>query len=131
MLLQEQDRYQAKEQEIALAEQAERLVQLEQQGRDLRAELNVKEQAFQQAKVKQQQAEEQLQGAQEEYAVEEAKEPERQQILQQEMQLQALLPKFEAYENNVQQLQIAEQYVETAKRAVTDNLMLLEKNKSN
>ncbi|MGY4797469.1 SbcC/MukB-like Walker B domain-containing protein [Lysinibacillus fusiformis] len=127
MLLQEQDRYQAKEQEIALAEQAERLVQLEQQGRDLRAELNVKEQAFQQAKVKQQQAEEQLQCAQEEYAVEEAKEPERQQILQQEMQLQALLPKFEAYENNIQQLQIAEQYAETAKRAVTDNLMLLEK----
>ncbi|HBT72223.1 MAG TPA: SMC family ATPase [Lysinibacillus sp.] len=127
MLLQEQDAYSAKEQEIVLAEQAERLVLLEQQCIDLRAELNVKEQAFQQAQVKHQQTEEQLQRAQEKYRVEEAKEPERQQILQQELQLLASLPKFEAYENNVQQLQIAEQYVETAKMAVADNLTLLEK----
>lgn len=127
MLLQEQDAYRAKEQEIVLAEQAERLVLLEQQCIDLRAELNVKEQAFQQAQVKHQQTEEQLQRAQEKYRVEEAKEPERQQILQQELQLLASLPKFEAYENNVQQLQIAEQYVETAKMAVADNLTLLEK----
>ncbi|WCH47242.1 AAA family ATPase [Lysinibacillus sp. OF-1] len=127
MLLQEQDVYRAKEQEIVLAEQAERLMLLEQQCIDLRAELNVKEQAFQQAQVKHQQTEEQLQRAQEKYRVEEAKEPERQQILQQELQLLASLPKFEAYENNVQQLQIAEQYVETAKMAVADNLTLLEK----
>ncbi len=127
MLLQEQDSYSAKEQEIVLAEQAERLVLLEQQCIDLRAELNVKEQAFQQAQVKHQQTEEQLQRAQEKYRVEEAKEPERQQILQQELQLLASLPKCEAYENNVQQLQIAEQYVETAKMAVADNLTLLEK----
>ncbi|WP_342544316.1 SMC family ATPase [Lysinibacillus sp. FSL W7-1291] len=127
MLLQEQDAYSAKEQEIVLAEQAERLVLLEQQCIDLRAELNVKEQAFQQAQVKHQQTEEQLQRAQEKYRVEEAKEPERQQILQQELQLLASLPKCEAYENNVQQLQIAEQYVETAKMAVADNLTLLEK----
>lgn len=127
MLLQEQDVYRAKEQEIVLAEQAERLVLLEQQCIDLRAELNVKEQAFQQAQVNHQQTEEQLQRAQEKYRVEEAKEPERQQILQQELQLLASLPKFEAYENNVQQLQIAEQYVETAKMAVVDNLTLLEK----
>ncbi|WP_338651903.1 SMC family ATPase [Lysinibacillus sp. Y5S-8] len=127
MLLQEQDVYRAKEQEIVLAEQAERLVLLEQQCIDLRAELNVKEQAFQQAQVNHQQTEEQLQRAQEKYRVEEAKEPERQQILQQELQLLASLPKFEAYENNVQQLQIAEQYVETAKMAVADNLALLEK----
>lgn len=127
MLLQEQDVYRAKEQEIVLAEQAERLVLLEQQCIDLRAELNVKEQAFQQAQVNHQQTEEQLQRAQEKYRVEEAKEPERQQILQQELQLLVSLPKFEAYENNVQQLQIAEQYVETAKMAVADNLALLEK----
>ncbi|WP_155593513.1 SbcC/MukB-like Walker B domain-containing protein [Lysinibacillus cavernae] len=127
ILLNEQDIYRAKEQEIALAEQAERLVLLEQQCIDVRAELNLKEQAFQQAKGKQQQTEELLQRAQEKYVVEETKEPERQQIVQQELQLQALLPKFEAYENNVQQLQIANQYVETAKRAVADNLLLLEK----
>ncbi|WP_249662229.1 hypothetical protein, partial [Lysinibacillus fusiformis] len=70
----------------------------EQQCIDLRAELNVKEQAFQQAQVKHQQTEEQLQRAQEKYRVEEAKEPERQQILQQELQLLASLPEFEAYE---------------------------------
>ena len=102
MLLQQQDLYQAKEKEIALAEQAERLVLLEQQCKDLRAELNVKEIAFQQAKVKQQQSQEKLQEAQEKYEIEQAKESERQQILQQEMQMLALLPKFEAYENNIQ-----------------------------
>lgn len=126
MLLQQQDLYQAKEKEIALAEQAERLVLLEQQCKDLRAELNVKEIAFQQAKVKQQQSQEKLQEAQEKYEIEQAKESERQQILQQEMQMLALLPKFEAYENNIQQLQIAEQYAENAKRAVNDNVKLLE-----
>lgn len=125
-LLQQKDLYQAKEQEIALAEQAERLTLQEQQCKDLRAELNVKELAFQQAKVKQQQSQEQLQEAQENYEIEEAKESERQQILQQEIEMLALLPKFEAYEHNVQQLQIAEQYAENAKRAVHDNLKLLE-----
>ncbi len=127
LLLKEQDIYRAKEQEIVLAEQAERLVLLEQQCIDLRAELNLKEQTFQQAQGKLQQTKEQLQRAQEKYQIEEAKEPERQQMLQQELQLQALLPKFEVYENNVQHLQIAKQYVETAKQAVADNLLLLEK----
>ncbi|KOY81936.1 SMC family ATPase [Lysinibacillus macroides] len=127
ILLKEQDLYRAKEQEITLAEQAERLVLLEQQCMDLQAEHRVKEQTYQQAQDKQQQAIKLLQQAQEKYAVEEAKETERQQILQQELQLQALLPKFEAYEDNVQQLQIAAQYVETAKQAVADNHALLEK----
>ncbi|MEK5233346.1 SMC family ATPase [Lysinibacillus sp. FSL K6-0232] len=126
ILLQEQENYRAKEQEIALAEQAERLVLLEQQCLDLRAEYDVKVQAHQQAQTKQQQAIEQLQQAQQTYELEQAKEAERQQVAQQELQLQALLPKFEAYENNVQQLQIIEQYVETAKQAVADNLTLVE-----
>ncbi len=129
-LLQEQDIYTAKEREIALAEQAERLVLLEQQCIDLRNEQNRKEQSYQRAMMEQQNAETQLIVAQEKFNVEEAKEPERQQILQQEIQLQALLPKFEAYENNLQQMQIAEQYVVTAKRAVEDNLTLLDKEQS-
>ncbi|MDM5250346.1 SMC family ATPase [Lysinibacillus sp. G4S2] len=126
-LLQEQNIYSAKEREIALAEQAERLIILEQQCIDLRAEQNRKEQSNQQAIIEQQNAEAQLKVAQEKFNAEEAKEPERQQVLQQELQLQALLPKFEAYENNLQQMQIAEQYVETAKRAVEDNRTIVEK----
>ena len=125
-LLQEQDVYSAKEREIALAEKAERLVLLEQQCVDLRAEQNRKEQTCQQAVAEQQSTEAQLKIAQEKFNVEEAKEPERQQILQQELQLQALLPTFEAYENNLQQLQIAEQYVATAKLAVDDNSKIVE-----
>ncbi|KPN97049.1 AAA family ATPase [Lysinibacillus sp. ZYM-1] len=127
MLLNEQNTYRAKEQEIALAEQAERLILLEQQCIDLRAEQNLKEQAYEQANSCQLQTKELLQRAQDKYEVEEAKESQRQQILQQEMQLQGLLPKFEAYDSNVQQLQIAEQYVKTAKQAVADNLALVEK----
>jgi len=127
MLLNEQNTYRAKEQEIALAEQAERLILLEQQCIDLRAEQNLKEQAYEQANSCQLQTKELLQRAQDKYEVEEAKESQRQQILQQEMQLQGLLPKFEAYDGNVQQLQIAEQYVKTAKQAVADNLALVEK----
>ncbi|UZM99077.1 hypothetical protein OL548_00395 [Lysinibacillus sp. MHQ-1] len=45
------------------------------------------------------------------------------------MQLQALLPKFEAYDSHVQQLQIAEQYVKTAKQGAADNIVLIEKRK--
>ncbi|MEX3747764.1 AAA family ATPase [Lysinibacillus xylanilyticus] len=126
-LLQEQEIYSAKEREIALAEQAERLIILEQQCIDLRAEQNRKEQSYQQTMIEQQNAEAQLKIAQEKFTIEEAKEPERQQVLQQELQLQALLPKFEAYEKNVQQMQIAEQYVVTAKRAVDDNSTIVEK----
>ena len=125
-LLQEQDVYVVKEREIALAEKAERLVLLEQQCIDLRNEQNRKEQSYQQAVIEQQKAETQLIVAQEQFNVEEEKEPERQQLLQQEIQLQALLPKFEAYEHNLQQMQIAEQYVVTAKRALADNVALLE-----
>ncbi|MDD1371004.1 SMC family ATPase, partial [Bacillus sp. MHSD17] len=103
-LLQEQDVYTVKEREIALAEKAERLVLVEQQCIDLRNELNRKEQSYQQALMEQQNAEAQLIVAQEKFNAEEAKEPERQRILQQEIQLQALLPKFEAYEHNLQQM---------------------------
>ncbi|QIC47350.1 SMC family ATPase [Lysinibacillus sphaericus] len=127
MLLDEQDKYHAKEREIALAEQAERLLLLEQQCMDLRAEQNLKEQAYQQAQSSQLQTKELLQRAQEKYEAEEAKESERQLLLQQEMQLQALLPKFEAYDSHVQQLQIAEQYVKTAKQGAADNIVLIEK----
>ncbi|MGG2112954.1 SMC family ATPase [Lysinibacillus pakistanensis] len=126
-LLQEQDVYTVKEREIALAEKAERLVLVEQQCIDLRNELNRKEQSYQQALMEQQNAEAQLIVAQEKFNAEEAKEPERQRILQQEIQLQALLPKFEAYEHNLQQMQLAEQYVVTAKRSLADNVALLEK----
>ncbi|MFF6017454.1 SbcC/MukB-like Walker B domain-containing protein [Lysinibacillus fusiformis] len=127
LLLNEQDNYRAKEREIALAEQAERLLLLEQQCLDLRAEQNLKEQAYQQANSSQLQTKELLQRAQGKYEAEEAKESERQKLLQQEMQLQALLPKFEAYDSNVQQLQIAEQYVGTAKQGAADNLALIDK----
>ncbi|UZM99078.1 hypothetical protein OL548_00400 [Lysinibacillus sp. MHQ-1] len=65
MLLDEQDKYHAKEREIALAEQAERLLLLEQQCMDLRAEQNLKEQAYQQAQSSQLQTKELLQRAQE------------------------------------------------------------------
>lgn len=126
-LLQEQEVYSAKEREIALAEKAERLVILEQQCIDLRAEQNRKGQSYQQAMTEQQNAETQLKIAQEKYSVEEAKEPERQHVLQQEIQLQALLPTFEAYENTLQQIQITEQYVVTAKLAVDDNIKIVEK----
>lgn len=126
-LLQEQDVYTVKEREIALAEKAERLVLVEQQCIDLRNELNRKEQSYQQALMEQQHAEAQLIVAQEKFNAEEAKEPERQRILQQEIQLQALLPKFEAYEHNLQQMQLAEQYVVTAKQSLADNVALLEK----
>ena len=126
-LLKEQDVYAVKEREIALAEKAERLVLLEQQCIDLRNEQNRKEQSYQRALIEQQNAETQLTVAQEKFNAEEEKEPERQQILQQEIQLQALLPKFEAYEHNLQHMQIAEQYVVTAKRALADNVALLER----
>jgi len=126
-MLQEQDVYTVKEREIALAEKAERLVLVEQQCIDLRNELNRKEQSYQQSLMEQQNAEAQLIVAQEKFIAEEAKEPERQRILQQEIQLQALLPKFEAYEHNFQQMQLAEQYVVTAKRSLADNVALLEK----
>ncbi|MFT9819504.1 SbcC/MukB-like Walker B domain-containing protein [Lysinibacillus sp. NPDC056185] len=125
-LLKEQDVYSAKEREIALAEKAERLVILEQQCIDLRAEQNRKEQSYQQAMTEQKNTEAQLEIAQEKFNVEEAKEPERQHVLQQELQLQALLPTFEAYENNLQQMQITEQYVATAKLAVDDNSKIVE-----
>lgn len=126
-LLQEQDVYAVKEREIALAEKAERLVLLEQQCIDLRNEQNRKEQSYQRAVIEQKNAETQLIVAQEQFNIEEAKEPERQQLLQQEIQLQALLPKFEAYEHHLHQMQLAEQNVVTAKRALADNIALLKK----
>ncbi|MFJ7669316.1 AAA family ATPase [Lysinibacillus sp. NPDC097195] len=126
LLLQEQKLYTAKEREIKLAEQADRLIMQEQQCIDLRTEQNRKEQLFQQATLAHKNALAQLKKAQELYAEEEAKEPERQQIVQQEMQLVALLPKFEVFEHNQQQLAINEQLVLTAKRAVADNLAILE-----
>ncbi|MGE7092303.1 AAA family ATPase [Lysinibacillus sp. NPDC048646] len=125
-LAQQQDIYDAKAQEIKFAEQAERLVMLEQQCLDLRAEQNRKEQTYQQATIMIQKTETQYKVAQESFKEEEAKEQERQQVLQQELQLQGLLPTFEAFEDNRQQLQIYEQGVGTAKRAVADNLIILE-----
>jgi len=130
LLLQEQPLYTAKEQEIKLAERAERLILLEQQCVDLRAEQNRKEQLYQQATKAHENAVVQLKVAQQLYAEEEAKEPERQHIAQQEMQLVALLPKYEAFEHNQQQLEIMEQLVLTAKRAVADNMAILEKEQS-
>ncbi|WP_409366956.1 AAA family ATPase [Lysinibacillus sp. 38-6] len=130
LLLQEQPLYTAKEQEIKLAEQAERLMLLEQQCVDLRAEQNRKEQLYQQASTAHENAVAQLKVAQQLYAEEEAKEPERQHIAQQEMQLVALLPKYETFEHNQQQLEIIEQLVLTAKRAVADNMAILEKEQS-
>lgn len=130
LLKQEQSLYIAKEQEIKLAEQAERLILLEQQCVDLRAEQNRKEQLYQQATKVHENALAQLKVAQQLYAEEEAKEPERQQIAQQEMQLEALLPKYEAFEHNRQQLAIIEQLVLSAERAVADNLAILEKEQS-
>lgn len=130
LLLQEQPLYTAKEQEIKLAEQAERLMLLEQQCVDLRAEQNRKEQLYQQASTAHEIAVAQLKVAQQLYAEEEAKEPERQHIAQQEMQLVALLPKYETFEHNQQQLEIIEQLVLTAKRAVADNMAILEKEQS-
>lgn len=130
LLLQEQPLYTAKEQEIKLAERAERLILLEQQCVDLRAEQNRKEQLYQQATKAHENAVVQLKVAQQLYAEEEAKEPERQRIAQQEMQLVALLPKYEAFEHNQQQLEIIEQLVLTAKRAVADNMAILEKEQS-
>ena len=127
MLLQQQHLYTAKEQEIQLAEQAERLLTFEQQCVELRTEQNHKEQLYQQATINHQNALAQLEIAQQLFSEEEAKEPARQQILQQEMQLLALLPKFEAFEHNQQQLEITQQLVENAKRAVADNLNILEK----
>jgi len=130
LLLQEQPLYTAKEQEIKLAERAERLILLEQQCVDLRAEQNRNEQLYQQATKAHENAAVQLKVAQQLYAEEEAKEPERQRIAQQEMQLVALLPKYEAFEHNQQQLEIMEQLVVTAKRAVADNMAILEKEQS-
>jgi len=130
LLLQEQPLYTAKEQEIKLAERADRLILLEQQCVDLRAEQNRKEQLYQQATKAHENAVAQLKVAQQLYAEEEAKEPERQRIAQQEMQLVALLPKYEAFEHNQQQLEIIEQLALTAKRAVADNMAILEKEQS-
>ncbi|MGE6516108.1 AAA family ATPase [Lysinibacillus sphaericus] len=125
-LEQQQDVYDAKVQEIKYAEQAERLVMFEQQCKDLRTEQNRKEQTYQQATINMQTIEAQYKVAQESFDEEEAREPERQQVLQQELKLQALLPTFEAFEGNRQQLQIDEQGVGTAKRAVADNLTILQ-----
>ncbi|MGN4127461.1 AAA family ATPase [Lysinibacillus sphaericus] len=125
-LEQQQDVYDAKVQEIKYAEQAERLVMFEQQCKDLRTEQNRKEQTYQQATINMQTIEAQYKVAQESFDEEEAREPERQQVLQQELKLQALLPTFEAFEGNRQQLQIDEQGVRTAKRAVADNLTILQ-----
>ncbi|MFY0520117.1 AAA family ATPase [Lysinibacillus sp. UGB7] len=125
-LEQQQDVYDAKVQEIKYAEQAERLVMFEQQCKDLRTEQNRKEQTYQQATINMQTIEAQYKVAQESFDKEEAREPERQQVLQQELKLQALLPTFEAFEGNRQQLQIDEQGVGTAKRAVADNLTILQ-----
>ena len=130
LLLQEQPLYTAKEQEIKLAERADRLILLEQQCVDLRAEQNRKEQLYQQATKAHENAVVQLKVAQQLYAEEEAKEPERQHIAQQEMQLVALLPNYEAFEHNQQQLEIIEQLALTAKRAVADNMAILEKEQS-
>ncbi|MET4561922.1 exonuclease SbcC [Lysinibacillus parviboronicapiens] len=126
ILEQQHNIYDAKVQEIKLAEQADRLVMFEQQCMDLRAEQNRKEQTYQQAKITIQQTETQYKVAQASFNEVEAKEPERQQVLQQELTLQALLPTFEAFEGNRQQLQIYEHGVGTAKRAVADNLAILQ-----
>ncbi|MFJ7408772.1 MULTISPECIES: AAA family ATPase [unclassified Lysinibacillus] len=127
LLMQQREKYTAMEQEIQLAEQADRLIMLEQQCVDLRTEQDRKKQLYQQATMNHQNAVEQLKKSQHMYTEEEAKEPERQQILQREIELLALVPKFEAFESNQQQLEITEQLVESSKRAVTDNLDILEK----
>ena len=119
--------YIAKEQEIKVAEQANRLIIFEQQCTDLRADQNRKEETYQQAMTKQQTAEAQFKMAQEVFAKEEAKEQERQRAVEQELQLQGLLPIFETYESNRQKLQALEQEVFTAKQAVTDNQAVLVK----
>jgi len=127
LLMQQREKYTSMEQEIQLAEQANRLIMLEQQCVDLRTEQNSKEQLYQQATINHHNAVEQLKKVQQLYTEEEAKEPERQHILQQEIELLALVPKFEAFESTQQNLGIIEQLVESSKRAVADNLAILEK----
>lgn len=119
--------YAAKEQEIKIAEQANRLLIFEQQCTDLRADQDRKEEVYQQAVEKQKTASAQFEMAQKVFVQEEAKEQERQQAVEQEYQLQALLPIFETYESNRKQLQALEQEVITARQAVTDNQAMLEK----
>ena len=125
----EQDRsmYVAKEQEIKVAEQANRLLHFEQQCTDLRADQDRKEEVYQQALEKQQKASAQFEMAQQVFVQEEAKEQERQQAIEQEIQLQGLLPIFETFESNRQQLHALEQEVITARQAVEDNQGMLEK----
>ncbi|GLC90335.1 AAA family ATPase [Lysinibacillus piscis] len=129
-LQEQQNLYEEKQQTIVLAEQAERLILLEQHYEEARHEFVLKEAAHQQAVAEQQGAQEALQLAQQAYHEEEAKEAKRQQLLQQELQLQALLPTVEAYEKNKQQVQQVEQEIENAKRAVTDNLLIVEQEQS-
>lgn len=123
----ERSMYVAKEQEIKVAEQANRLIIFEQQCTDLRTDQDRKEEVYQQATIKQQTAAAQFEVAQKVFVQEEAKEQERQQAVEQELQLQGLLPIFETYESNRQQLHELEQEVITARQAVTDNQAMLEK----
>ena len=123
----ERSLYEAKEQEIKLAEQADRLLLFEQQCTDLRADQDRKEIAYQQAFEKQKTTAVEFDMAQKVFVQEEAKEQERQQAVEQEYQLQALLPIFETYESNRKQLHALEQEVITAQQAVTDNQAMLVK----
>ncbi|MFJ7952063.1 AAA family ATPase [Lysinibacillus sp. NPDC096418] len=118
--------YVAKEQEIKVAERANSLIIFEQQCTDIRTDQDRKEEIYKQAMAKQQKAETQFKMAQEVFAQEEEKEQERQQAIEQELQLQALLPIFETYESNRQQLHALGQEVVTAQQAVTDNQIMLE-----
>ena len=121
----EKSMYATKEVEIKTAERANSLIIFEQQCTDLRADQDRKNETYQQAMTKQQTADAQFIVAQDVFLQEEAKEQERQQALQQELKLQALLPAFETYETNRQQLQALEQEVITAQQAVTDNQAML------
>ncbi|MFJ7737563.1 AAA family ATPase [Lysinibacillus sp. NPDC097287] len=123
----ERSMYAAKEQEIKVAERANSLIIFEQQCTDLRADQDRKEETYQQAMTKHEKAEAQFKVAQEVFVQEESREQERQQAVEQELQLQGLLPIFETYESNRHQLQALEQEVITARQAVTDNQVKLKK----
>ncbi|MEG0448362.1 MAG: SMC family ATPase [Lysinibacillus sp.] len=128
-LQQQKAHFDAKKDEIVVAEKANALIIFEQQCKDLRAEQDVKDATFKKATQTKEQALVKEQQAQQQYIAEESKEQDRQDALQQELQFKSLLPTFEAFEQSRQQVIALEQQTSQLKKLLEGAQQQVERQK--